>query len=301
VTDFEATEDDGQRELLAHEFERHRSHLRSVAYRMLGSVADADDAVQESWIRLSRSDADGIANLAGWLTTVVARVALDMLRARSARREDYVGTVLPEPIVSIPDNETDPERDALIADSVGLALLVVLDSLSPAERLAFVLHDMFALPFTEIAAIAGTTPAAARQLASRARRRVQGSTPAEDTDLAQQRELVTAFLEASRNGSFDGLVALLHPDAVFRIDAGGRGELAREPIHGADAVAEQVLASGTPMARFARHAIVNGSAGVVVVPEGRLLAVLGFTIADRRIAAIDLIADPEKLARVSLA
>jgi len=301
VTDYRQPSGEPRPELLAQEFERHRLHLRAVAYRMLGSVADADDAVQECWLRLSRSDADGIANIPGWLTTVVARVALDMLRTRRARREDYVGTVLPEPIVSIPDHEPDPEQEALLADSVGLALLVVLDSLSPAERLAFVLHDMFALPFSEIATIAGTTPAAARQLASRARRRVRGSTPAEvDTDLEGQRGVIDAFLEASRNGSFDGLVAILHPDAVFRIDAGSRTDLAREPVHGAEAVADQVLARGTPMARFARHAIVNGSAGVVVAPGGRLLAVLGFTIADQRVVAIDLIADPEKLAPISL-
>jgi RNA polymerase sigma factor (sigma-70 family) len=300
VTDLQQPDDERRHQLLAQEFERRRSHLRAVAYRMLGSVADADDAVQECWLRLSRSDAAGIANLPGWLTTVVARVALDMLRTRRARREDYVGTVLPEPILSIPDHEPDPEQEALLADSVGIALLVVLDSLSPAERLAFVLHDMFDLPFNEIAAIVGTTPAAARQLASRARRRVRGSTPTEDTDLERQREVIGAFLEASRNGSFDGLVAILHPDAVLRIDAGSRTELARAPVHGAAAVAEQVLARGTPMARFARHAIVNGSAGVVVAPEGRPLAVLGFTIAERRVMAIDLIADPEKLARIPL-
>ncbi|TML05034.1 MAG: sigma-70 family RNA polymerase sigma factor [Actinobacteria bacterium] len=293
MTDFR------QHELLADEFERHRSHLRAVAYRMLGSVSDADDAVQECWLRLSRSGADDIVNMSGWLTTVVARVALDMLRARRSRREDYIGTVLPEPIVSIPDSDPDPEQQALLADSVGLALLVVLDSLSPAERLAFVLHDMFALPFSEIASIAGTTPAAARQLASRARRRVRGAVPPVDSDLEQQREVIAAFLEASRNGSFQDLVAILHPDAVFRIDAGGRTELARAPVHGAEAVADQVLARGTPMARFARHAMVNGSAGVLVAPAGRLLAVLGFTIVERRIIAIDLIADPQKLARIS--
>src|SRR3954451_1002682 len=276
---------------LADEFERNRDRLRAVAYRMLGSVTDADDAVQESWLRLGRSDPDAIANLPGWLTTVVARVSLDMLRARGARREDYVGSWLPEPVVTVEDSEADPEYEALLADSVGLALLVVLDSLAPPERLAFVLHDMFAVPFDEIANIIGTTPGAARQLASRARRRVRGSTPAEDADLEQQRELVDAFLAASREGDFAGLVAVLDPDVVFRLDAGGRGPRAREPVTGAEAVARQVLARGRPFARFARPAIVNGVAGVVVAPAGRPLAVVAFTSARGRIVAIDLITD----------
>jgi RNA polymerase sigma factor (sigma-70 family) len=282
------------------EFERHRTHLRAVAYRMLGSVSDADDAVQECWLRLSRSSSDAISNMSGWLTTVVARVALDMLRARRARREDYVGTRLPEPIVSTADSEPDPEQQALLADSVGLALLVVLDALTPQERLAFVLHDMFALPFTEIASIAGTTPANARQLASRARRRVRGAAPLQDTDLEGQREVIEAFLAASRTGSFDRLVEVLDPNVVFRIDAGSRREIARPPVRGAEAVARQVLARGTPLASFAQHVCVNGAAGVVVAPQGRLLAVVGFTIAEQRIVAIDLIADPDKLARLSL-
>ena len=267
---------------------------------MLGSVSDADDAVQECWLRLSHSSGDVIHNMSGWLTTVVARVAVDMLRARRSRREEYVGTRLPDPIVSIPDSAADPEQEALLADSVGLALLVVLDSLAPAERLAFVLHDMFALPFTEIAVIAGTTPANARQLASRARRRVRGAAPDQDIDLDGQREVIDAFLAASRTGSFQGLLEVLDPDVVFRLDAGRRIEIARPPVHGAEAVADQVLARGTPLAGFARHAIVNGAAGVVVAPRGRLLAVVGFTIAGRRIVAIDLIADPDKLARLSL-
>jgi len=288
----------GRDELLADEFERHRSHLRAVAYRMLGSVTDADDAVQESWLRLSRSDSDAIANMSGWLTTVVARVALDMLRARRARREDYVGTQLPEPIVSIADGEPSPEQAALLADSVGLALLVVLDSLSPSERLAFVLHDMFALPFDEIARIAGTTPAAARQHASRARRRVRGAAPLAETDLERQREVIDAFLAASRSGNFAALLEVLDPDVVFRIDAGARTELSLAPVHGAEAVAEQVLARGTPMAAYARHAVVNGAAGVVVAPHGQPLAVVGFTIVEDRIVAIDVIADPGKLARL---
>lgn len=267
---------------------------------MLGSVSDADDAVQECWLRLSRSDSAAIANMSGWLTTVVARVALDILRARRARPEDYVGTQLPEPIVSIPDSEPNPEQEALLADSVGLALLVVLDLLSPSERLAFVLHDMFALPFDQIASIAGTTSAAARQHASRARRRVRGAVPLAETDLDRQREVVDAFLAASRSGSFAGLLEVLDPDVVFRIDAGTRAELVRAPVHGAEAVADQVLARGTPMAAYARHAVVNGAAGVVVAPHGRPLAVIGFAIAGDRIVAIDLVADPAKLARLAL-
>jgi RNA polymerase sigma-70 factor (ECF subfamily) len=261
---------------------------------MLGSIGDADDAVQEAWLRLNRSDAEAIVNLAGWLTSVVARVSLDMLRARRARREDYAGSRLPEPLV---DPATGPEEQALLADSVGLALLVVLDSLAPPERLAFVLHDMFAVPFAEIAEIAGTSPAAARQLASRARRRVRGAAPAEDADLSAQRAVVDAFLAASREGDFAGLVAVLHPDVVFRVDAGGAGPIARDPIAGAEAVARQVLSRGRPFARFARPAVVNGAAGVVVAPHGRPMAIVGFAIADGRIAAIDLVADPVKLRR----
>jgi RNA polymerase sigma factor (sigma-70 family) len=289
-----------ENELLADEFERNRVRLRAVAYRMLGSITDADDAVQEAWLRLSRSDPEAIANLPGWLTSVVARVSLDMLRARRARREDYVGSWLPEPVVVVDAGETAPEDEALLADSVGLALLVVLDSLAPPERLAFVLHDMFAVPFAEIATIVGTTPGAARQLASRARRRVRGAAPAEDADLAQQRELVDAFLAASREGDFAGLVAVLDPDVVFRVDAGGRGPRAREPIAGAEAVARQILARGTPFARFARPALVNGGAGVVVVPGGVAMAVVGFTTGGGRIVPIDLIIDREKLRRLPI-
>jgi RNA polymerase sigma-70 factor (ECF subfamily) len=283
-----------ENDLLTVEFERNRARLRAVAYRMLGSISDADDAVQESWLRLSRSDPDAIANLPGWLTAVVARVSLDMLKARRARHEDYVGSWLPEPVVAA-DGETLPEEEALLADSVGLALLVVLDSLAPPERLAFVLHDMFAVPFGEIATIVGTTTGTARQLASRARRRVRGAAPVEDADLAQQRELVDAFLAASREGDFAGLVAVLDPNVVFRIDAGGRGPRAREPITGSEAVARQVLSRGRPFARFARPVLVNGRAGVVVAPGGTPMAVVGFTTAGRRIAAIDLITDREKL------
>ena len=284
--------------LLVEEFERHRTRLRAVAYRMLGSVSDADDAVQEAWLRLSRADSEAIANLPGWLTTVVARVCMDMLRSRRARREDYAGSWLPEPLVQPDEAPADPEYEALLADSVGLALLVVLDSLAPAERLAFVLHDMFAVPFDEIAAIVGTTPGAARQAASRARRRVRGATPEGPADASEQRRLVTAFLKASREGDFEALVEVLDPDVVFRIDAGGRGSRAREPVTGAGAVARRILAHGRPFARFARPATVNGAAGLVVAPRGVAVAVVGFTCSRGRIVAIDLIADRRKLRRL---
>jgi RNA polymerase sigma factor (sigma-70 family) len=296
LNEKEETVDDP--ELLAREFERHRSRLQAVAYRMLGSISDADDAVQEAWLRLHRSDPDSIANLPGWLTTVVARVSMDMLRARRARREDYAGSRLPEPIVHL-DDDGDPESTAVLADSVGLALLVVLDSLTPAERLAFVLHDMFAVPFAEIAAVIGTTPGTARQFASRARRRVRGAAPNEDADLTQQRALVDAFLAASRGGDFHALVSILDPDVVFRIDAGGRGPDARPPVTGAEAVARQVLARGRPFASFARPAIVNGRAGAVVAPKGATMAVVAFTSAHGRILAIDVITDPAKLPRLT--
>jgi RNA polymerase sigma factor (sigma-70 family) len=289
----------GENDLLAEEFQRNRNRLRVVAYRMLGSISDADDAVQEAWLRLSRSDSEAIANLPGWLTSVVARVALDMLKARRARHEDYVGSWLPEPVV-VDAGETMPEDEALLADSVGLALLVVLESLAPAERLAFVLHDMFAVPFDEIATIVGTTPGAARQLASRARRRVRGAALAEDADPTQQRELVDAFLAASREGNFAALVAVLDPDVVFRVDAGGHGPGARDPITGAEAVARQILARGRPFARFAQPVLVNGRAGVVVGPGGTPMAVVGFTTARGRIVAIDLITDREKLRHLPL-
>src|SRR5437870_4175300 len=230
------------RDLVTDEFERHRAHLRSVAYRMLGSVSEAEDAVQEAWLRLNRSDTRAVDNLGAWLTTVVGRVCLDMLRARRARREDYVGTWLPEPIVSV-ETADDPEQEALLADSVGLALLVVLETLAPAERLAFVLHDMFGVSFEEIAPIVGRSPAASRQLASRARRRVQGAAPSPDGDLAAQREVVDAFLAASRAGDFEGLLAVLDPDVVFRVET-RTGD--QEPIEGAEAVPAQILARGRP-------------------------------------------------------
>ena len=285
-----------EQEWLAERFEAERPHLRAVAYRMLGSLNEADDAVQEAWLRLSRSDADEIDNLGGWLTTVVARISLNTLRSRRARPEAAMTPHVPDPIVG-PESGLDPEHEALVADSVGLALLVVLEQLDPAERLAFVLHDMFAVPFDDIAEMVGRSPAAARQLASRARRRVQGR-PVPDPDLDRQREVVDAFFAASRDGDFEALVAILDPEVVFRIDVGGHGPLAREPVTGAEAVARQVLARGRPFARFALPARVNGRAGVIVAPGGTPLAVVGFTTGSRRILAIDLITDPDKLRRI---
>jgi RNA polymerase sigma-70 factor (ECF subfamily) len=282
-----------ENDLLAAEFETHRTHLRAVAYRMLGSRVEADDAVQEAWLRLARSDADRVSNLGGWLTTVVARIALDMLRSRRARREDS----LDEPIVTI-ETGGDPEQETLLAESVGLALLVVLDTLSPAERLAFVLHDMFGVPFDEIAAIVERTPEAARQLASRARRRVRGAAPAADADLARQREVVDAFLAAARAGDFERLVAVLDPEVVFRFEGGRIGPPSRPPVVGADDVARQVLARGTPFAAHARPAVVNGGAGVVVAPGATPIAIVSFAIAGDRIAEIDVLADPERLRRI---
>jgi len=308
-----------EKDLLAREFETQRGRLRSVAYRMLGSLAEADDAVQESWLRLSRSDAGEIENLAGWLTTVVSRVCLDMLRSRKSRREDpgpgpgsgpqggdggtpadYVH--LPDPIVGRDDGTAgataDPEQQALLADSVGLALLVVLETLPPAERLAFVLHDMFAVSFDEIAPIVGRTPTAARKLASRARQRVQGSAAVPDADVGRQRRVVDAFFAAARDGDFDALVAVLDPDVVLRADAGFLREGSRV-VHGADAVAGQAFTfrQGWP---WVRPALVNGAAGVVVVRDGRLVTVMAFTVVDDRVAAIDALSDPDRLAAIDL-
>jgi RNA polymerase sigma-70 factor, ECF subfamily len=289
-----------ERDAITEEFERQRTHLRAVAYRMLGSVSEADDAVQEAWLRLNRSDTDDVTNLGGWLTTVVARVSLDMLRSRRSRREEYVGSWLPEPIVSV-DDHTDPEKQALLADSVGLALLVVLEALSPSERLAFVLHDMFGMPFEEIAPIVDRTPAAARQLASRARRRVQGSPPPTAADLAEQRRVADAFLAAARTGDFEGLMAVLDPDVVFNRDTGGELPRAREPVMGAEAVANEVVTSGyRSLADAARPALVNGGAGFVIAPAGQPVAVIGFTTREGRIVEIDLVADPDKLRGVEV-
>ncbi|MCW3016062.1 MAG: polymerase, sigma-24 subunit, subfamily [Solirubrobacterales bacterium] len=283
---------------MADRFEANRSHLRAVAYRMLGSMSEADDAVQESWLRLSRAGTDDVENLRAWLTTVVARVCLDMLRSRTSRREEPLGAHLPDPIVSHQDG-LDPEQEALLADSVGLALLVVLETLGPAERLAFVLHDMFAVPFDEIAPIVGRSPAAARQLASRARRRVRGGTPAPDVDLARQREVVDAFLAAARAGDFDALLAVLDPDVVLRVDRGAVPAGASREVRGAAAVASQALTFAR-LGRFARPALVNGAAGFVVAAHGRPLTVAGFTVAGGRIVEIDLLADPARLRELDL-
>jgi RNA polymerase sigma-70 factor (ECF subfamily) len=265
---------------------------------MLGSLNDTDDAVQEAWLRLSRAETAAVDNLGGWLTTVVGRVCLDILRSRNSSREDYVGSWLPEPIVTI-DQSATPEEEALIADSVGLALLVVLETLNPSERLAFVLHDMFAVPFDEIAAIVGKSPAGARQLASRARRRIRGAPLSEDVDIELQRELIDAFVTASRAGDFDALVKVLDRDVVFRADAGRDSARARGPIHGAEAVARRVLQEGGPFAGLARRALVNGSAGLVVGKPGKPIAVVSFTIAHDLISAIDLITDQSKLRRLA--
>ena len=280
-------------DLLAAEFERHRPRLRAVAYRMLGSITEAEDAVQEAWVRLDRSGGEEVGNLRGWLTTVVGRVCLDMLRSRRSRLERSAGPWLPEPIVSV-DGEDDPEQEAELADSIGLALLVVLETLTPAERLAFVLHDMFAVPFDEIAGVVGTTTTAARQLASRARRRVQGTVPRADTDMALQRRVVDAFLRAARAGDFDALVAVLAPDVVFRVDTGRTAPVGLE-VSGADAVARSILSRGGQFASLARPAIVNGAPGFVLPTRRGLISAVGFTVVGGRIAEIDVVADPDKL------
>lgn len=288
---MDVTVDEG--EYLADRFEANRTHLRAVAYRMLGSVSEADDAVQEAWLRLRRSDTRQIENLGGWLTTVVARVCLDMLRSRRSRREEPLGPHLPEPIVS-PEDGVDPEHEALLADSVGLALLVVLETLAPAERLAFVLHDMFGVPFDEIAPIIGRSLGATRKLASRARSRVKGAAPVPDADLARQREVVDAFQAAARDGDFEALVSVLDPEVALRAD---RGALrAPREVRGARAVAEQALTFSRG-ARLARPALVNGAAGFVAVSGGRAVAVIGFTVARGKIVEIDVLADPAHLRR----
>ncbi|MFD5635642.1 MULTISPECIES: RNA polymerase sigma factor SigJ [unclassified Streptomyces] len=291
-------------ELLADRFEEHRGRLRAVAYRMLGSLSEADDAVQETWLKLGRTDPDEIRNLAGWLTTVTGRVCLDMLRSRTARREDPLepsGTFVPDPVVS-PLDRIDPEQEVLLADSVGLALLVVLETLEPAERLAFVLHDMFAVPFDDIAPVVGRNAAATRQLASRARRRVKGAAPEPERDVIRQREVLDAFLAASRGGDFEALVAVLDPDVVLRADAGALvgGVTVSKLVRGAEAVARQALA----FRRFAassRLVRVNGEAGVVAIVDGRPQSVMGVTVADGRIVAMYILADPDRLARLDLA
>ncbi|MEV3962531.1 sigma-70 family RNA polymerase sigma factor [Nocardia sp. NPDC050193] len=284
-------------QFLADRFEEHRTHLRAVAYRILGSLTDADDAVQEAWLRLARTDTTGVGNLGGWLTTVVGRVCLDMLRTRKTRSEEPLEVEhLPDPVITS-ESTPDPEHEALLADSVGLALLVVLESLSPAERLAFVLHDMFAMPYEQIAPIVDRTPQTAKKLASQARRRVQGATPDPDPDLPRQRRVVDAFLTAARGGDFDELLQLLDPDVVLRADAGE----AMRVIRGATAVAGQAETFQRMATLCTIHpAVVNGGAGLVNTVEDAPFSVIGFTVADDRITAIDILSDPGRLARLDL-
>jgi RNA polymerase sigma factor (sigma-70 family) len=290
-------EDEMRADWLADRFEEHRPHLRSVAYRMLGSMNEADDAVQDTWLRVSRAGTSEVENLGGWLTTIVARVCLNILRARNARREQALDGHIPDPLIS-PDPRSQPEEEALLADSVSLALLVVLDTLSPAERLTFVLHDMFQLPFEEIAPMVGRSPQAARQLASRARRRVKGAEiPAPDPDLARQREVVDAFFQAARGGDFDALVVVLDPEVILRTDFGARRPGARKVFHGAAAVANQALIGALPGAEL-HPALINGTAGVVITVHGRPVAVMGFTVAQGKIVEIDAIADPARVATI---
>jgi RNA polymerase sigma-70 factor, ECF subfamily len=286
-----------QQEWLARQFEDHRPRLRAVAYRMLGSLSEADDAVQDAWLRLSRADRSEVENLSGWLTTVVARVALNMLRARNTRRERPLDVYVPDPIID-PADGSNPEHDALLAESVGLALLVVLETLTPAERLAFVLHDMFAVPFDEIAPIVERSPEATRQLASRARRRVRGAAPVPDADLTTQWEVVEAFLAAAREGDFDALIALLDPEVVLRADFGRAGI----PLHvqGAETIASRAL----PWSRVdltMRRALINGAAGVVTFLRGRPFSIAALTVKEGRIVEIDFLADPERIAQLDLA
>ncbi|HLK01744.1 MAG TPA: sigma-70 family RNA polymerase sigma factor [Streptosporangiaceae bacterium] len=279
---------------LAEGFEEHRARLRAVAYRMLGSLAEADDAVQDTWLRLSRSDASDIDNLGGWLTTIVARVCLNVLRSRRSRREELIGVRIPDPIIS-GANGMSPEDEALLADSVGLALQVVLETLTPAERLAFVLHDMFGLPFGEIATLVGRPPAAARQLASRARRRVQGAeVTVPEADIGRQREAADAFFAAARHGDLDGLLLVLDPNVVLRTDSGMARRDDSVLVRGAEAVAGRALMFADPAA-LVRPVLVNGAAGAVVTVAGRPVSVIGFTVRRGKIAEIDVIGDPYRL------
>jgi RNA polymerase sigma factor (sigma-70 family) len=281
--------------LLAQEFEQHRPHLEAVAYRMLGSTGEADDAVQEAWLRLSRTDSDQVENLRAWLTTVVGRVSLDILRARKARREDPDEHL--EPIVT-EDIEENPAEEAELADSIGLAMLVVLENLNPAERVAFVLHDMFGVPFSEIGEITGRAPDAARQLASRARRRVRGSVPPGDADLAEQRRVVDAFLAAARAGDFEALIEVLDPDVVFRAHA-APGDRRAEGLSatGAEQVAERIVTRGRPFARLVRPAMVNGAPGTVAERDGKILGAMACTVRNGRIVTMDLVIDPDRFAK----
>jgi len=283
---------------LADRFEEHRSLLRSVAYRMLGSLTEADDAVQDTWVRVSRAEMSKVENLGGWLTTIISRICLNMLRSRGVRREDSLETRVPDPVIS-PVGELGPEDEAVLADSVGLALLVVLDALAPAERLAFVLHDMFDLPFEEIAPMVGRSPTAARQLASRARRRVRGAEIPEP-DLARQRAVVDAFFLAARGGDLDALVALLHPDVVLRVDSGPGRPAASMVVRGAEAVARQARLGANPAALL-HPALINGAAGVVITLDGRPHVVMAFTVVNDQVVELDLIADPGRVGRVASA
>ena len=282
---------------LAERFEQHRDRLRAVAYRMLGSLTEADDAVQETWLRLSRAGASGVDNFGAWLTTIVARVSLNMLRARQSRPEEPLGPHLPEPVID-PAEGTSPEHEALLADGVGLALLVVLQELSPAERLAYVLHDMFDVPFDEIAPIVERSPQAARQLASRARRRVRGTAPAHDGDPATQRAAVDAFLAASRDGDFDGLIAVLHPDVVYRADRGAAAGGSVE-VRGAKTVAGQAMAF-SQRGLLIRPVLINGMPGVISSRDGLPFSVIGFTVTAGKITEIDVIVDPDRLGQLDL-
>jgi RNA polymerase sigma factor (sigma-70 family) len=284
-----------ERDWLAERFEEHRTHLRAVAYRMLGSLSEADDAVQEAWLRLSRTDAREIENLGGWLTTVIARISLNMLRSRRTRREEPIGPQLPEPIVDRADG-TDPEHEALLADAVGLALQVVLETLSPAERLAFVLHDMFAVPFDEIARIVDRSPEATRQLASRARRRVRAEETSPDAEPEAQRAVVEAFLAAAREGDLERLVAVLDPDVVLRVDMGAAGSL---EVRGADAVAGRA-AIYSQLGLVIRPALINGVAGVVSMRDGEPFSLGAVTVRNGRVVAMDILADPQRLRRLDL-
>lgn len=288
----------GERDWLTERFQQHRSYLRGVAYRMLGSASEADDALQEAWLRIRGQDPQSVENMRAWLTTIVGRVCLNMLRARRARREQLGDVFVPDPVVSL-DDSAGPEQEALVADSVGLALLVVLDALSPAERLAFVLHDVFGVPFADIAAVVDRSEAAAQQLASRARRRVHGS-PAPDPDLARQREVVDAFFAASRDGDFDALVAVLDPDVDLRIDGGELRKKASLVLRGAQAVADY-SATYSSLYPFIRPALVNGAAGAVVARAGRVLSVMAFTVAGGKIIQIDALVDPERIGQLNLA
>jgi RNA polymerase sigma factor (sigma-70 family) len=285
-----------ERDWLTERFQQHRWHLRAVAYRMLGSVSEADDALQEAWLRIRDQDPGSVDNMQTWLTTVVGRVCLNMLRSRRARREE-LSVHVPDPVVSL-DEDVDPEHEALLAESVGLALLVVLDALTPAERLAFVLHDVFGVPFADIASALDRSEAAAQQLASRARRRVRGS-PEPDPDLARQREVVDAFFAASRDGDFDALVAVLDPDVELRIDGGVLRAEATRVLRGAEAVAGHT-ATYSKLYPFVRPALVNGAAGALVAPGGRVFSVMAFTVTNGKITQIDALVDPERLAQLDL-